>query len=73
MLVGSIAVKAAPGVTKVILPWINFPAGTIPLLAVWTSDTGEPPVPHSDIPTFVRKNNDVAWRNVESVLYGAGG
>ncbi|WP_327038242.1 hypothetical protein [Micromonospora maris] len=71
--IGAATVAAPAGVTTVTIPWTGVPGpGHFCLLARWVSDT-DPMVPEGpDISTNTRQNNNIAWRNVDSVRLNAG-
>ncbi|WBB79764.1 hypothetical protein O7606_27170 [Micromonospora sp. WMMD882] len=65
----SVAVVVPPGVTTVIVPWSGVPGPAhFSVLALWTSPTDPLLLSTSDILNFVRYNNNVAWRDLYSVL-----
>ncbi|MEU4570282.1 hypothetical protein [Micromonospora sp. NPDC023956] len=65
---------AAPGVTTAIIPWDNVPGpGHFCLVARWVSFNDPILVEGPDININTRYNNNIAWRNVDSVALTAGG
>ncbi|GIJ31506.1 hypothetical protein [Micromonospora sediminimaris] len=66
--IGAASVAAAPGVTTVTIPWKGVPGpGHFCLLARWVSNSDPMTVEGPDISTNTRSNNNLAWRNVDSV------
>ncbi|MFG2060853.1 hypothetical protein ACGFIK_05485 [Micromonospora sp. NPDC048871] len=71
--IGAAYVTVNPGVTTVIIPWTGVPGpGHFCLLARWVSATDPMTIDGPDISLNTRYNNNVAWRNVDSVQLGAG-
>ncbi|TCB98527.1 hypothetical protein E0H26_09160 [Micromonospora zingiberis] len=72
--IGAVSVVAAAGVTTVTIPWTGVPGpGHFCLLARWVSDSDPMTFEGPDISTNTRYNNNIAWRNVDSVQLTAGG
>ncbi|MEV0732510.1 hypothetical protein [Polymorphospora sp. NPDC050346] len=72
--VTSVIVTVPTGGTTVSVPWISVPGpGHFSLIAVWRSlnDPLSPLTP--DILTNVRNNNNIVWRDLDSVALLAGG
>ncbi|MFY1702049.1 hypothetical protein ACN28G_09975 [Micromonospora sp. WMMA1923] len=68
------AVSVPAGVTTVVLPWDDVPGpGHFCLVARWVSDNDPMVAEGPDIGVNTRNNNNVTWRNVNSVALGAGG
>ncbi|WBB52604.1 hypothetical protein [Verrucosispora sp. WMMD573] len=66
--IGAANVVAAPGVTTVTIPWTGVPGpGHFCLIARWSSDSDPMTFEGPDIHTNTRHNNNIAWRNVDSV------
>jgi hypothetical protein len=65
---------ASPGVTTVVIPWDNVPGpGHYCLVARWVSPNDPMNFEGPDININTRHNNNIAWRNVDTVLVSAGG
>ncbi|MER5456521.1 hypothetical protein ABT008_17195 [Micromonospora sp. NPDC002389] len=72
--IGAANVVAFAGVTTVTIPWTGVPGpGHFCLLARWVSATDPMTFEGPDISTNTRYNNNIAWRNVDSVRLTAGG
>lgn len=72
--IGWKTVPVAPGVTKVVIPWDNVPGpGHFCLLARWESPNDPMNLEGPDINLNTKYNNNIAWRNVQTVLLVAGG
>jgi len=72
--IGAMAVPVYPGVTTVTIPWDNVPGpGHFCLLARWESPNDPMTFEGPDINPNTRNNNNIAWRNVDSVALFAGG
>ncbi|MFB6392122.1 hypothetical protein [Polymorphospora lycopeni] len=72
--VTSVIVTVPPGVTTVSVPWISVPGpGHFSLIAVWQSPTDPLVLVTPDILTNVRHNNNIVWRDLDSVALLAGG
>ncbi|MCX4391317.1 hypothetical protein OG777_30915 [Micromonospora peucetia] len=72
--IGWMAVPVYPGVTSVTIPWDNVPGpGHFCLLARWVSPNDPMTFEGPDIGVNTRNNNNIAWRNVDSVALVAGG
>ncbi|MEV4666115.1 hypothetical protein AB0J85_29765 [Micromonospora echinofusca] len=72
--IGAMAVPVYPGVTSVTIPWDNVPGpGHFCLLARWVSPNDPMTFEGPDIGVNTRHNNNIAWRNVDSVALTAGG
>ncbi|GIJ25111.1 hypothetical protein Vqi01_02730 [Micromonospora qiuiae] len=66
--IGAVNVIAAAGVTTVTVPWTGVPGpGHFCLTARWESSTDPMTFEGPDIHTNTRYNNNIAWRNVDSV------
>ncbi|NGM16344.1 hypothetical protein [Verrucosispora sioxanthis] len=71
--IGASSVIAAPGVTTVTIPWTGVPGpGHFCLIARWISDSDPMTVEGPSIPINASHNNNIAWRNVDSVLLNPG-
>ena len=71
--IGAASVIVYPGVTTVTIPWTGVPGpGHFCLLARWVSGTDPMTIEGPDISTNTRYNNNIAWRNVDSVQLSAG-
>ncbi|WP_433393617.1 hypothetical protein [Micromonospora sp. KLBMP9576] len=72
--IGAMAVPVHPGVTTVTIPWDGVPGpGHFCLLARWVSPNDPMTFEGPDIGVNTRHNNNIAWRNVDSVALTAGG
>ncbi|WBB75687.1 hypothetical protein O7602_09350 [Micromonospora sp. WMMD1128] len=72
--IGAMNVTAFAGTTTVTIPWTGVPGpGHFCLLARWVSATDPMTFEGPDIGTNTRNNNNIAWRNVDSVRLVAGG
>ena len=72
--IGAMAVPVYPGVTTVTIPWNGVPGpGHFCLLARWVSPNDPMTFEGPDIGVNTRNNNNIAWRNVDSVNLVAGG
>ncbi|WP_405093746.1 hypothetical protein OG767_13750 [Micromonospora sp. NBC_01392] len=72
--IGAMSVTAFAGTTTVTIPWNGVPGpGHFCLLARWVSATDPMTFEGPDISTNTRYNNNIAWRNVNSVRLVAGG
>ncbi|WP_405109265.1 hypothetical protein OG559_28210 [Micromonospora sp. NBC_01405] len=72
--VAAVSVVVAPGVTTVSVPWGGVPGpGHFSLLAVWESPNDPLPFLTADILTNVRNNNNIAWRDLNSINPFTGG
>ncbi|WFE41035.1 hypothetical protein [Micromonospora sp. WMMD998] len=72
--IGAMNVTAFAGTTTVTIPWNGVPGpGHFCLLARWVSATDPMTFEGPDIGTNTRNNNNIAWRNVDSVRLVAGG
>ncbi|WDZ85816.1 hypothetical protein [Micromonospora cathayae] len=72
--IGWMAVPSYPGVTTVTIPWDDVPGpGHFCLVARWVSPNDPMTFQSPDIGVTVRNNNNIAWRNVDSVPLVAGG
>ncbi|RIV41233.1 hypothetical protein [Micromonospora radicis] len=72
--IGAVNVVAFAGVTTVTIPWTGVPGpGHFCLLARWVSDSDPMTFEGPDISTNTRHNNNIAWRNVDSVALTPGG
>ncbi|MEU8261977.1 hypothetical protein AB0C02_15305 [Micromonospora sp. NPDC048999] len=72
--IGAASVIVYPGTTTVTIPWNGVPGpGHFCLLARWESPTDPMNFEGPDIGTNTRYNNNIAWRNVDSVRYILGG
>ncbi|GAB3806114.1 hypothetical protein [Micromonospora zhanjiangensis] len=66
--IGAVGAVIYPGVTTVTIPWTGVPGpGHFCLLARWVSGTDPMTVEGPDINVNTRYNNNIAWRNVDSV------
>ncbi|BCJ56761.1 hypothetical protein [Micromonospora endophytica] len=71
--IGAVNVTAYAGVTTVTIPWTGVPGpGHFCLIARWVSPTDPMTFEGPDISTNTRNNNNIAWRNVDSVQLTAG-
>ncbi|MFI7024655.1 hypothetical protein [Micromonospora sp. NPDC049900] len=72
--IGAANVVSFAGVTTVTIPWTGVPGpGHFCLLARWVSATDPMTFEGPDISTNTRYNNNIAWRNVDSVRLTPGG
>ncbi|MBO4204624.1 hypothetical protein [Micromonospora echinofusca] len=72
--IGAVSVPVFAGVTTVTIPWNGVPGpGHFCLLARWVSPTDPFTFEGPSISTNVRHNNNIAWRNVDSVYVLVGG
>ncbi|MEU6072839.1 hypothetical protein [Micromonospora sp. NPDC047074] len=72
--IGWMSVPVYPGVTSVTIPWDNVPGpGHFCLLARWVSPNDPMTFEGPDIGVNTRNNNNIAWRNVDSVALIANG
>ncbi|WP_434739668.1 hypothetical protein [Micromonospora sp. SH-82] len=71
--IGWMAVPVYAGVTTVTIPWDNVPGpGHFCLLARWVSANDPMTFEGPDITPNTRNNNNVVWRNVDSVALAPG-
>ncbi|MFK3983438.1 hypothetical protein ACI2K4_24020 [Micromonospora sp. NPDC050397] len=67
-LIGAVATSSFAGVTTVTIPWNGVPGpGHFCLLARWVSPTDPMTSEGPSHSTNTRNNNNIAWRNVDSV------
>ncbi|MEU3457366.1 hypothetical protein ABZ671_27745 [Micromonospora sp. NPDC006766] len=72
--IGATSVIAPAGTTTVTIPWTGVPGpGHFCLLARWESPTDPMNFEGPDIGINTRYNNNIAWRNVDSVRFILGG
>ncbi|WBB78760.1 hypothetical protein O7606_21475 [Micromonospora sp. WMMD882] len=72
--IGWKTVPVSPGVTKVIIPWDNVPGpGHFCLLARWVSPNDPFNFEGPETSVNTQYNNNIAWRNVDTVVVEAGG
>ncbi|TDC68277.1 hypothetical protein E1193_31265 [Micromonospora sp. KC606] len=72
--ISAVNVTAFAGTTTVTIPWTGVPGpGHFCLLARWVSPTDPMTFEGPDISTNTRYNNNIAWRNVDSVSLVANG
>ncbi|WP_326552131.1 hypothetical protein [Micromonospora sp. NBC_01813] len=72
--IGWTSVSVAPGVTTVTIPWTGVPGpGHFCLLTRWVSANDPMTVEGPDTPQNTRNNNNIAWRNVNSVALPGNG
>ncbi|GGM39349.1 hypothetical protein GCM10011608_25090 [Micromonospora sonchi] len=71
--IGAANVTAYAGVTTVTIPWTGVPGpGHFCLIARWVSGSDPMTFEGPDISTNTRHNNNIAWRNVDSVRLTVG-
>lgn len=72
--IGWTSVSVAPGITTVTIPWNGVPGpGHFCLLTRWVSANDPMTVEGPDTPQNTRNNNNIAWRNVDSVALAPNG
>ena len=72
--IGGVAATVPAGVTTVTIPWTGVPGpGHFCLLARWSSASDPMTIEGPDITVNTRYNNNIAWRNVDSVRVTPGG
>ena len=72
--IGAAGVPVYPGVTTVTIPWTGVPGpGHFCLLARWVSPTDPMTFEGPNISVNTQYNNNIAWRNVDSVRLTPGG
>ncbi|MEU1883982.1 hypothetical protein [Micromonospora sp. WMMD987] len=72
--IGAVSVPVYPGVTTVTIPWTGVPGpGHFCLLARWVSPTDPMTFEGPSTSVNTQYNNNIAWRNVDSVRVVSGG